>query len=301
MTTESQPDVSLRKQYLTWRYGILNVLYILIMHAVLVGWLWYGRELVPYGIYIVSALLVCAIFLRMLSEWFHEAAHWNIVPGRALNDLVGDLLIGTMIGTRVKSNRPGHFAHHAMTTFFIPDDPDTIGQAVINRKELVGGILRDLCGYTTIAAYLDTMRMDMENSKNASIWNVCWFVWLAIVHGTGVVLTVRAGHSEIYPIYVIGVLCLYPVTNRFRLFTQHAWLRQDGSVYLVNSGASRTYHGSLLVQLFLISPMIMYHYEHHARPTLPYRALRAISRRSDDPNKFGTRPFRMLGTVLTRL
>jgi len=296
-----EDDVSLRRQYLNWRYGAINLVYLLFMHSVLIGWLVFARGWMPFGGYVLSSLLVSTIYLRILTEWFHEATHWNLVPGRRLNDFLGDLLIGTPIGTQLNSNRPGHFRHHAATEFFNADDPDTLYQAAGSIGELVVGILRDLSGITAVSTFLRATQLGTESGQGGRLSAAGWFIWLLVFHGTCLVLSIQTGRYEIYPIYVVSVLCLYPVANRFRLFTQHAWIRDDGSVYLVDSGASRTYHGSLMTQLILISPMIMYHYEHHARPSLPYRALRSISAVSDDPNRFGTQPFRFLGTVLTRL
>jgi fatty acid desaturase len=301
MVEEVNRDTSRRRQYLQWHHGITNIIYILVMHTALIGWLWYGRHAMPYMIFVLVSILACVIHQRILSEWFHEATHWNIVPDRTWSDWIGDLLIGSFNGTRAKSNRPGHFKHHAATQFFTLDDPDTRSSAASNREELVRGILRDLSGRTAIEAFLGALDTGAEKAGEARFGNIAWFIWLVAVHGLGVYLTVSAGYYEIYPIYFLTLLTLYPVANRFRLYVQHAWIREDGTIYLVESGASRTYLGGLVTQLFLISPMIMYHYEHHAWPSLPYRALRAMVKRSSDPNVYGTHPFRILGKVLVGL
>ena len=301
MVEEVNRDTSRRRQYLQWHHGITNIIYILVMHAALIGWLWYGRLAMPYMIFVLVSIAACVIHQRILSEWFHEATHWNIVPDRTWSDWIGDPLIGSFNGTRAKSNRPGHFKHHAATEFFTPDDPDTRSSAASNREELVRGILRDLSGRTAIEAFLNALGAGAEKAGEARFGNIAWFVWLIGVHGLGVYLTVSAGYYEIYPIYFLTLLTLYPVANRFRLYVQHASIREDGTIYLVDSGASRTYPGGLFTQFFLISPMIMYHYEHHAWPSLPYRALRAMVKRSSDPNVYGRHPFRLLGKVLVGL
>ena len=64
---------------------------------------------------------------------------------------------------------------------------------------------------------------------------------------------------------------------------------------------SRTFFASLPEQIFINSPMIMYHHEHHARPSLPYRALRAIAERSADPNVSGASALPVIGLTLRTL
>lgn len=301
MAAQENPDSSPRKRYLGWHHGLINVLYLLALHVILVAWLWYGRDFVNAGIYLITALLVSVVYFRILTEWFHEATHWNLVPDRRLNDWLGDFLIGTPIGTRVQSNRPGHFRHHATNEFFVEDDPDTSLQGASSRRELISGIAKDLCGYTAMVMFWRATRLGAESARGGAGSTLAWFVWLVIVHGSLLLLTINAARYEIYPIYVFSLICLYPVANRFRLCLQHAAVRDDGSIYLIGSGVSRTCHGSLLAQLFLQSPMIMYHFEHHAQPSLPYRALRAISKPSDDPNQFSSRSMQLIGAALGRL
>ncbi len=297
MVEEIQHDTSLRRQYLRWHHGVTNIIYILVMHGVLIGWLWYGRLIVPYAVFVLLSVLACVFHQRILSEWFHEATHWNIAPDRVWSDRIGDLLIGPFNGTRVKSNRSGHFKHHGETEFFTVDDPDTASSMAATRGELIRGILKDLSGQTAIQTFLRVSRAGDRRGWRDTLSKLVWMIWLAAIHSLGLFATFSTGRYEIYPIYFLTLLSLYPVGNRFRLYLQHAWIREDGTICLVESGASRTYFGGLLTQLFLSSPMIMYHHEHHAWPGLPYRALRAMAKPSSDPNAHGTHPFRLLGRV----
>ena len=301
MTVESHSGMTLRGQYLQWHHGVANVAYLLIMHAILLGWLWYGRLLVPYVGFVGLSLLACLIYQRILSEWFHEATHWNLVANRTWSDRLADLLIGPFNGTRVKHNRPAHFRHHAVIEFFTPDDPDTDKAAATNREEMIRGILRDLSGRTAIEAFLSAIRAGTTRENNGVGGDLVWFFWLALIHGAGLYVTFGAGYFEIYPIYFISLLTLYPVANRLRLYVQHAWVGEDGSISLAHSRASRTFFANPIEQLILSSPMIMYHHEHHVAPSLPYRALRAMAKPSDDPNVFSTRPFRLIGKALVGL
>ena len=126
-------------------------------------------------------------------------------------------------------------------------------------------------------------------------------IWLVTIHGSGWAVTFSAGRFDIYPLSFGSLLTIYPVVNRFRLYLQHATVREDGTISVLNSAVSRTYFAGPLGQLFIVSPMIMYHHQHHARPSLPYRALRAVAQRSDDPNVDCRKPVRLMMDVVTTL
>ncbi len=271
-------ESALRQQFLTWPHGLLNTFWLLAMHAALFTALWFAPPAV--------AILVCVIHQRMLSEWFHEATHWNLLPDRRWNDRVADLLIGPFNGTRVQSNRPGHFQHHAVREYFVPEDPDTAKAAATTRRELRQGLFRDLTGQTALSAFVRAARTTAAGRHSGgSEWR--WLGALTVLHGAGFAASVAAGRWELYPLYFGSLLTLYPVANRVRLYAQHAEIAPDGTVHLKGSTASRTVHSGLLEQVLLHGPMIMYHHEHHARPVLPYRALRRLARAntgSADPN-----------------
>lgn len=298
MSAAPQREPNLRRQYLRWHHGVVNVAWLLLMHGALIGGLWYGRDSVPHAIYLPAAVLLCLVHQRLLSEWFHEATHWNLLPDRAWNDRLGNLLMGTFNGTRVSNNRSGHFRHHAVSEFFTADDPDTRLAGASTRRQLLLGILGDLCGYSAVRVFLSAWTADRRRHRDGAGTAAGWILWLLAFHGAGLAATIAYHRYEIYPLYYLTLLSLYPLANRFRLYGQHAGVRDDGTVYLEGSTASRTIHAGILEQLLLNSPVIMYHFEHHAWPSLPYRALRAISQRSQDPNEFGTSAFRIVAGVL---
>jgi hypothetical protein len=50
--------------------------------------------------------------ILFLANFFHEAAHYNIAPGLARNDLVANLVLGWMLRGSIQMYRPIHFQHH---------------------------------------------------------------------------------------------------------------------------------------------------------------------------------------------
>lgn len=300
-SAESPRLASLRREYLRWSHGTANVLWLLAMHAALLAWLWSGRALLPYPLFVASAVLASLVHQRVLSEWFHESTHWNLVPDRRWNDWLADLLIGPFNGTRVRSNRPGHFRHHADLGFFVAGDPDTCSSIAVTRREFIIGILRDVCHFSALRAFLQAARQRSTAGVAGAGGSVAWYGSLLVLHGAGLAVTIAGGRADIYPIYFLTLLSLYPIANRFRLYAQHAQVLSDGRVTVAGTRASRTVHAGLVEQLLLQSPMIMYHHEHHASPSLPYRALRAISRPSDDPNVFGRSGFPIAARAVASL
>ena len=227
--------------------------------------------------------LVAALHQRFVSEWFHEATHWNLVPDRRWNDRLGDVLLGLLFGARLATNRVGHFEHHDQPDFFHPDDPDTAAAVVGSRRELRRALLRDLLGLTGLRQYLGIVTRG-RSVPSASSVTVGWFGLLAAVHGPGFAATIWAGRWEIYPLYFGSLLTLYPLVNRIRLYGQHAAIDDNGRGFLAGSDVSRTIFGNALEKLLLNSPVMMYHHQHHVWPHLPWRALRQVAKPSPDPN-----------------
>src|SRR5262245_52827784 len=60
---------------------------------------------------IVGAAVV-GYTMHFINLFFHEAAHHNILPGRARNDLVANLLLGWLFGSSIDLYRKIHFQHH---------------------------------------------------------------------------------------------------------------------------------------------------------------------------------------------
>jgi hypothetical protein len=96
----------------------------------------------------------------------------------------------------------------------------------------------------------------------------------------------RIGRLDAWVLYYGTLATAYPLLNRLRTYGQHLTIDASGRGRLVPSGASRTIDAGLLDRIVFTSPRLMYHDEHHREPHLPWRALRAIARPCDDPNRY---------------
>ena len=62
-------------------------------------------------LFLPFAILV-SIFKRAYLNFFHEAAHFNILPGQHWNDLLANLIFVPFTGRNIKDYRRHHWSHH---------------------------------------------------------------------------------------------------------------------------------------------------------------------------------------------
>lgn len=70
----------------------------------------------PGGSAAVAAALaggaVIGYAIAYINNFFHEAAHYNLVPGRRANDVVTNLLMSWLFASTIARYREIHFQHH---------------------------------------------------------------------------------------------------------------------------------------------------------------------------------------------
>lgn len=83
------------------------------LFAVVFATVWLGRAYPSYWpLAVVLGALGIGYAMAFIQLFFHEAVHFNVASGRALNDLLANVFIGSWIGTSVKAYRVVHFEHH---------------------------------------------------------------------------------------------------------------------------------------------------------------------------------------------
>jgi fatty acid desaturase len=97
------PDYKKVWRDLALGYGMLIALLYLVNLNHSIIWLVFS---IPLG-----AILI-GYWIAYLQLFIHEGAHYNLAPGREMNDRLCDLLICWMVGTRIKDYRRTHFQHH---------------------------------------------------------------------------------------------------------------------------------------------------------------------------------------------
>jgi fatty acid desaturase len=267
-----------------------NVFHVLGTHALLVVWFWIGWRALPLAAYVPLTLVACLVHQRAMSEWIHEGAHFNLVRDRRWNDSLTSLLAGVWFGVTVTSYRATHFPHHAKDGFFVPEDKDTDFFAVTSRRGFRRAVLEDLMGITVFKRY-GHFRAAVGGSP------IGWLAVTVVAQCAVVALAWRVGRLDTYGVYYGTLGLVYPLLNRLRVYGQHVTLAAAGRSVFAGSATSRTIDAGIADRILFTSPRLLYHYEHHRWPHLPYRALAGLCARAEDANCYTRRRWPMLAAI----
>jgi fatty acid desaturase len=270
-----------RREFLTARHGAMNVVHVLLTHALLIAWFWLGYRYLPFAVYVALSLVVCVVHQRAMSEWIHEGAHFNLLPGKRWNDVATNLLAGLWFALPVSVYRDIHFQHHRKEAFFVRDDPDTVFLDIDSRRSFWRAVVSDVTGLTMIRQFLRFQEKDLvskgERRSRA----------LAVVGPiAALALAFFLGRLDAALIYYATLATQYPLLNRLRTYGQHVTVDEDGRSHFDGSGTSRTIDAGLIDRTLYTSPRLMWHYEHHVYPHLPYRALKGLVVPEVDLNRY---------------
>ncbi|MEW6268636.1 MAG: fatty acid desaturase [Thermodesulfobacteriota bacterium] len=269
-----------KADFLQLRHEVGNVLLVLGTHAGLVAWFWLAYRVLPLALYVPLSLVACVIHQRAMSEWIHEAAHFNLLRTKRWNDLLGDVLAGVWFALPTASYRATHFQHHARDAFFLPGDRDTAFLLVGSRRELRHAVLRDVLGLTVATQYLR-----FRDSSGQTAATPRFLAVTAIAQATLLSTLWWLGRLDAWLLYYASLVTLYPLMNRVRTYGQHAELHGD-ACRLRGSTTSRTMDSGIVGRLLFASPRLLYHHEHHRWPNLPWRALPPLCRPDEDENRY---------------
>lgn len=285
----SGTDVS-RDEYILPVHGMMNVGRLILTHVALVLWFVVAWHYLSLPVYVVTSIVLCQFHQRELNDWAHEACHWNLTPNRLWNDRLGHALASFWFGVTLLDLRRSHFLHHQTDTFFEPGDPETGGLKIDSRGDLVRGILEDLSGVSALKHYVAFLfdpsrgRASMRKSDKTSVpWPMLRVVSLHLLIFAGLVWIDR---WDIYVIYYGTMMTFYRLSHRIRIYTQHLQIPEGGVGTCIDSPVARTVRANWLYKLIFASDVMLYHFEHHNHPELPYRALREMCVRKHDINVY---------------
>jgi len=264
-----------------------NIAELIALNVSIVSWLILGPSVLPLYAFLPISIILILFHQRMMSEWMHEASHWNILKWRKANDLAANTLIFPFLGVTTELNRTHHFKHHNNTHFFVAGDPDTESHIVETKKQFWHHVFSSLMGKAAFKMFFTWLRIGQktDQKKNSQALK---YIALGITHSVLFAYSIQTGYWYIYPFYFGVLITIYPIFQTFRAWGQHACVRSDGTAFLTNSTISRSMYGGLVEKLFFNSAVMAYHYEHHKWPGLPFRQLSRIAERHDDVNINGT-------------
>ncbi len=286
-TTHQINHSGLRKDYLKVSHQVINVARLLGSHIAFGLSLWMIYHFLSGAMAWLLTLVAIFLHQKEMSEWVHEASHYNLLKNRKWNDLLINAVTAPLFGVSIAQYRNLHFSHHSAEAFFTSDDPDTRSMIARNRHQLYRDCLLDLTGVRALQIYLQVALKPQTNGKKENR-SLGFFFYMCTFHSCLLVFFISVGQWQIYFLYMLNLISIYQLFSRLRTYGQHAGLRTDGTTQTFETRNSRTMVAGFWDRVVFNSKLMLYHHEHHLYPTLPYRALEAISQPQNDPNLYCT-------------
>ena len=217
--------------------------------------------------------------LAYIQLFFHEAAHFNISPGRRANDALANAFIGVFVGQDIAAYRAIHFDHHrhlgtpqdTERTYFEALDARFVLESLTGIK-----ILKVLMGRQR-AARIDDGASEASSAKKKSLFNK-QLVLGASLHALIVGAAIWRGAWALVAAWLIGVGVVFPFFAAVRQVLEHrdAAARKDVDYRAVAHGP--------YTRLFATGPLARAlggagferHLLHHWEPQISYTQLAAL-------------------------
>lgn len=225
-------------------------------------------------LWIAAGALMFGFWMAFLQLFLHEAAHFNLCPGRRVNDLLANALIGLWVGTDIAEYRRIHWDHHRL-----------LGQVADTERSYFSPLgWRFLLETLFLVAPLRVMlnrRKALARGGGAAPPRgpgIGMIAAGALAHGTILALCLWRRQFELAAAWVIGVFCVYPLFGALRQLLEHR-----GAGASASNDYSIVPHGKY-TRSFKRGPFGSFfggagfrlHDIHHFDPELSYTNLRAV-------------------------
>jgi len=222
-----------------------------------------------------AGALVLGYALAFLNNFFHEAAHYNLVPDRQRNDLVTNALMGWLFGSSIATYRQIHFQHHrALGT---TEDSENSYFDPLRTRYLVEGlsglkVLRTLRRYRQMEHRREPRRGTDEAGESRLVWSL---VAAAANLAVAAALWLGAGAEAAAAAWLAGLLLAFPFFVSLRQLLEHRAEDADPALDYreVDHGAVNRLFGDGPVASTLGSAGFNRHALHHWEPNVSYTRL----------------------------
>jgi fatty acid desaturase len=223
----------------------------------------------------IAAAIVIGYTVQFINLFFHEATHYNVVPGRRRNDFVVNALMGWMFASSVSLYRRIHFQHHrALGTTM---DPENSYFDALRVSYLVEGLL----GVKLLRSLRENSEADPSRDggspgldRTRLLWTaIAGIVNLAIVGGMLALGSIPAAIA-----WTAGMLMVFPLLASLRNLLEHRAEDADPGVDFskVDQGPVNRLFGSGPLASTLGSAGFNRHAIHHWEPQVSYTRLKDI-------------------------
>ena len=224
----------------------------------------------------VGALLI-GYTLAYLNNFFHEAAHYNLLPNRRANDRATNAALGWLYGSTIADYRRVHYQHHrALGT--TQDSENSYFDALRVRYLLAGlfgvKVLRTLGRHRRVAQGTPS---ENGSGRTRSLWWIVLCIGLHLTIAGGLWL---AGFEAAGAAWLCGVVLVTPFFISLRQALEHRSEEAEAKLDYreVDHGAVNRLFGDGPVANTLGSAGFNRHALHHWDPGIPYTRLRDVER-----------------------
>jgi fatty acid desaturase len=222
----------------------------------------------------IAGGLVTGYTIQFINCFFHEAAHYNVVPGRRRNDLAANVLMGWLFGSSISLYRKIHWQHHrALGTTMDSENSyfDALGIRYLVEGLLGLKLLRTLREHQATEA---TMR-DPGAEKDEAGHRLAWLGLSAVVNLALAALLWILGSPAAAIAWLVGLLAVFPFLASLRTVLEHRAEDADPEVdyHHTNQGPVNRIFGTGPIANTIGSAGFNRHAIHHWEPQLSYTRL----------------------------
>jgi fatty acid desaturase len=224
-----------------------------------------------------AGALVIGYTVHFLNNFFHEAAHYNLAPGRSRNDLLTNLLMGWLFGSSIAIYRRTHFQHHrALGTTMDSENSyfDALGMRYLVRGLTGLKALRTLRRYREADKQIALRR----GEDHAGTSRIAWLLTAGVVNAGIVCGLLLLGSVAAAAAWILGWLVVFPFLGSLRQLLEHRSDDADSSVdyRLEDHGPVNRLFGDGPLASTFGSAGFNRHAIHHWEPQVSYTRLTDI-------------------------
>jgi fatty acid desaturase len=230
------------------------------------GWPWSLLTVLGGG-------LLIGYTIHFINCFFHEAAHYNLMPGRRRNDLAANLLMGWLFGSSVALYRRIHWQHHrALGTTM--DSENSYFDALRIRYLAEGLVGMKLL--RTLRQHRQTESVLGGDRPEGGAGRLAWLICAALINLAIAAALAFPLNSPVAALtWLGGLVVVFPFIASLRTVLEHRSEEADSHVdyHQVDHGPVNRLFGSGPLASTMGSAGFNRHAIHHWEPQLSYTRL----------------------------
>ena len=216
--------------------------------------------------------------IAYLTNFFHEAAHFNISKSRMKNDLLANMFVGILLGQGIKNYRIIHWEHHK--NLGQPNDIEVSYFESLSPRFILESFfgIRALKLVSDRNRFLDHRPAEKENELKRDAYSqlIIGLIFHAAVLGLFIYLNQWWLTAE----WILSFACFYPLFNSLRQLLEHRndSARKNQNYLEVPHGEHTRLFGNSPLQQSFGSAGFNKHLLHHLEPNISYTRLNDLQK-----------------------